>query len=447
MKKGAPSRKETWKDKLRRYRHLIPMALILVVLTVPELERAWTWDPCVLQETDLDFFTTLLYRPVTNWVLSFKPTPKPSVVIVYIDPETDPPELLTNTCLARVFFAHLVDDISNLGAKAIVIDKFYSDSSCNDSDSNRIFKTALTNKKIPIVVGMPTHLLTDKKGTDQGCLALSNKFDFGVEKVKYGLTRLNSDILKIPLQWPVFHDNDDPKVDPPRNDPPDIGDTISLMAARQINPSIDKSGPVKMLLDAKVHPYTNFLELDSTNAMTVRCSTEPNLSDVDKEKVDCPKLKWPLHSLGQQKLDLAGKIVVIGDLSDQDMQPFPDEKKERPGVYLQANYIQSILDGRFLREVPLYITLITLVVYIVCTYCLHLFLDNPERAFQISLLIFAIVISVSIFALLKWSYFTPLWALWTAAIVVAVRYLETKAHHLSTQVMHDAPHLPHGGKR
>jgi CHASE2 domain-containing sensor protein len=439
-------RAHPWKERLRRYRHLIPMVLILLVLTVPELEKAWTWDPCALQQMDQDIFTTLLYRPLANWVLHFKSTQDPTVVIVYIDPATEPPELLTNTCLARVFLASLVDDISTLGAKAIVIDKFYSDTSCTDPASNETFKTAMTNKTIPIVVGAPTHLLTDKKGTEKGCLALSNKFDFGGQKVKYGLTRLNSDVLKLPLQWPVFLDTDDPTVNSPRNDPPDIGDTLSLVAARQIDPSVDTPGPVKNLITAKVHPYTNFLELSSTNAMTVRCSTEPDPPDADNKEFNCSKMKWPSHSLGDQKLDLAGKIVVIGDLSDQDMQPFPDEKKERPGVYLQANYIQSILDRRFLQEIPLYLTLIGLTLFIVSIYCLHLFLDS-RRALQVSLVMLAVVLLFSIVALLTWSYFTPLWALWTATIVVAVRFLETKAHHLSTEVMHDASHTPHGGKR
>jgi hypothetical protein len=431
-----------WKEWLRRYRHLIPMLFILLVLTIPELENAWTWDPCALQEMDHDIFTTLVYRPLARWALHFKPSPDPSVVIVYIDPATAPPELLTNTCLARVFLAKLVDDVSSLGAKAIVIDKYYSDSSCTDEIKNNIFKTAMTNKTVPIVVGQPTHRLTNKKGTDNGCLALSNRFDFGGQKVRYGLTRLNSDVLKLPLRWPVFRDSDDPKIDQPLNKNSDIGDTLSLMAARQVDPTVDdKSSPVPRLLALGVHPYTSFLDLRSTDAMAVRCSKEQDPRDANDQKLNCTNMQFPPHSLGPQnaKVDLANKIVVIGDLSDQDMQPFPDAEKERPGVYLQANYIQSILDRRFLQEIPLHVTLIGLVLFIVAISCLHLFLD-PKPAFLFSFGALATIVLVSLIVLVKWDYFTPLWALWSAAIVVAVRSLELRAHHLSTEVKEDPLH-------
>jgi hypothetical protein len=436
----------SWKEKLRRYGHILLMVLILLVLTVPELENAWTRDPCALQEMDQDFLTTHVYQRLSQWALHFKPSPPPSVVIVYIDPRTEPPELLTNTCLARVFLGKLVDDISGLGAKAIVIDKFYSKTSCSDDTKNGPFKTAMTNKTIPIVVGQPTHLLTDAKGSDKGCLALSPQFDFGGQKVKYGLTRLNNDVLKLPLRWPVFRDSDDPKVDKAINDDLNpnkdmlAGDTISLVAARQIDPAVDaESDPVAKLIALHVHPYTSFLDLPSTNAMAVRCSTEQDLRDANNEKLVCPDKPSPRNALGPEKVDLAGKIVVIGDLSDQDMQPFPDEKKERPGVYLQANYLQSILDRRFLQEIPWYVTLIGLFVFIVAIYCLHFFVKrwSPTR---ISLAMLAVTLLICLVALVWHHYYTPLWALWTAATVVAVRSLESKAHELSGEFKKNASH-------
>jgi hypothetical protein len=414
------------------------MVVILLVLTVPELENVWTREPCALQEMDQDFLTTLVYKPLSRLLLGFKQSPSPSVVIVYIDPKTDPPELLTNTCLARVFIGKLVDDISSLGAKAIVIDKFYSKDSCSDKNVNGAFGTAMTNKTIPIIVGQPTQLLSDDKGTDKGCLAISPQFPLDPQKVKYGLTRLNNDVLKLPLRWPLFRDTDNPRVDKPINDDsnPKIddkdlhaGDTISLMAARQIDWRVDQeSDPVAKLIALHVHPYTSFIELPFTNAMKVRCSKEPEILDANGEKLDCTKIQFPKDAIDPRAL--AGKIVVIGDLSDQDMQPFPDEKKERPGVYLQANYLQSILDRRFLQEIPWYVTLIGLVVFIVAIYCLHFFLEgwSPTR---ISLAMLAVTLLVCLVALLWRQYYTPLWAIWTAATVVAVRSLESKAHELA----------------
>jgi CHASE2 domain-containing protein len=418
---------------------LVGMLTILLILTIPELENAWIHDPCALQEADQGVLTTYFYGHLSNWAFHFHSNPGPPVTIVYIDPTTEPAELLTNTCLARVFLAQLVQDIANLHAKAIVIDKFYSDSSCTDIKKNDIFKTALNSNalQIPIVVGQPTHLLANVGKANGGCLALSKQFDFGAPQVKYGLTRLNSDLLKIPLRWPIFTEGDDPTATPKLIDEKDgLGDSLAVVAARLIDPSLLTSNPFKKL---NKHPYTSFLDLPSLKAMTVRCNAEQNPLDADGHELDCTKVRQPPNELHPEKLDLAGKVVVIGDLSDQDTYPFPDDKKEEAGVYLQANYIKSILDRRFLREIPFFVTLVGLILFIISVYCLHWFL-RPGHAFLVSSIALLTIAFISFITLMKFNYYTPLWALSSAAVLVVLRYLETKAHHYSTQMTEENSH-------
>jgi CHASE2 domain-containing sensor protein len=114
------------------------------------------------------------------------------------------------------------------------------------------------------------------------------------------------------------------------------------------------------------------------------------------------------------------------------MQPFPGG--EKPGVWLQANYVQSLLDHRFLREIPLWVTVIGILLFIFAVYCLFWYLENPERALLYSLILLAVLIVISLGVLVSTSYFTPLWALWGGSVLVSFRYLETKAHHLSAHL-------------
>jgi hypothetical protein len=447
-----------WKRKLRHYLPIFPLVLIMLVLMIPELDKMgyipWGSNPCDLQEIDQGGFSGKLYAPITNWAL--RVTPTPVVAIVYIDSKTQPPEVLTNTCAARVFLSRLIEDLNTLRANVIVIDKYYSADSCTEKDKNTIFIDALNKSVIPVVVGLPTYALTEASKGTSSCLALSPQFDFGNKaNVHFGLTRLNSDTLKLPLRWPVFQENG-PGVAPkqiPENT--GVGDSISLVAARQQDPNIEKDSSVQKLLTMHLHPYTSFLdELDdpskpsgkpvihSINAMTVVCSTEKNPHDAYGNLIDpdsCKGMVQLPNNLDQHNLQLSGKIVVIGDQSDADMQPFPGG--DRSGVWLQANYIQSLLDRRFLREVPLGITLIGLVLFIFVVYGLFWYVENAERALFAGLAVLAVIIIVTLGILVSTSYFTPLWALWGAGVLVGFRYLETKAHHLSAHLKEEHAHI------
>jgi len=436
---------------MRHYWPILPLILIMLLLAIPELDNMgyvpWASNTCNLQEADQGGFSGKLYGPITRWALRFTPTP--IVAIVYIDSKTKPPEVFTNTCEARVLLSRLVEDLNSLHANVIVIDKYYSATSCTDQAKNQIFLDAMNKSAVPVVVGQPTHKLADTSKTD-GCLALTPRFEFDKKaNVHYGLTRLNSDTLKLPLRWPIFQESDKPGVAPVQvPEETGVGDSLALVAATQQDPNIEKDPSVQKLLSMHLHPYTTFLDtpnpnaLSSTNAMTVLCSAEKVPLDGYGQPLRdaCKGMVQPIDNLDQKNLKLGGKIVVIGDESTEgDMQPFPGEDP-KSGTWLQANYIQALLDHRFLREVPLKLTLACLVLFIFVVYCLFWYIEKPERALLASLIILAILIVVSLAILVSTSYFTPLWALWGGSVLVAFRYLETKAHHLSAHLKQQHAH-------
>ena len=154
--------------------------------------------------------------------------------------------------------------------------------------------------------------------------------------------------------------------------------------------------------------------------MAVMCTAEREPHDIFGNKLGAECNTWPSDQPGHQLLDLNGKIVVIGAVTPADMKPFPTG--EKPGVFLHANYIQSILDHRFLIEVPTGLTLGLLTAFMLVTYSLYWSHDaegNPHlstmKAALWNVTLWAGAVVISLLVLVTTSYYVPLWALGAAA--------------------------------
>ncbi len=169
--------------------------------------------------------------------------------------------------------------------------------------------------------------------------------------------------------------------------------------------------------------------------MTVLCSAEKDPSDIFGVKIGDTCAPWirPLNNLDGHNLSLGGKVVVIGQIVQSDMKSFPTG--EKPGVFLQANYVQSILDHRFLTEIPTGLTLGFLMVYVFFVYGLYWAHDrqghallSTQQAGLLSISLLAGICLISIIVLITTSYFTPIWAHWGAGVFIVFRYLEEVGH-------------------
>jgi len=436
--------------RLRQFWLLVPLVAILCALMLSDLGDFMGYspfggDPCGLTEISQSSLSGQFYQPIAEWALRYMPTP--NVAIVYIDPRTDPADLLTNTCASRAFIARLVDGLNALHAHLIVIDKYYSADACSEQDKNAALVRAVQSSKVPIVVGQQTYGLSDAAKV-AGCLALTPPLDFKTSKVLYGLTRLNSDTLKIPLRWPVFSDPAASQTGKPAPAPaqlsPEQGDTLSLVAAKAEDPNLESNPSVQKFLKDGTHPYTTFnLALPHITGMTALCSAEKSpRAEIEGKSGDelCKPFARPEDDLDGNRLSLAGKIVVIGEISEQDMHPFPGG--EQSGTFFQANYIQALLDHRFLKEIPSWLTVACVILFVLGVYCLYWSHDeegrphlNAEQAGLASLAALVVLAVVSFLALVTMSYFTPLWAIWGAGVFVVFRYLEATGHHRSQHLL------------
>jgi len=435
---AKPGPAKTARRGLLRFWPLIPMGLILITLMFEDLHvMGWSITNqadggCGLQELDQSSLSERLYDPIAERGVRTAGSPRVAIV------EMDQPDLLENVCASRAFLTRLVPDLAKLGAQVVMIDKYYSTSACDDDKINTLFQSTLETSAVPVVVGSHTNPLPSGSSAG-GCLAIPTdamQFKPGTA-VQKGLIRLNADTLKIPIRWPVF----DATKNPPAQLPPEQGDTIALLAAQAADPGIEKRGQLPKLIAKSINPYTTFIDLPTINELTAVCSAEPDPIVINGKMIDCGRWRHPAHDLTADHQSLQGKVVAVGDVSDDDMQSFPGGDKL--GVYLQANYVESLLDQRFLTEVPIWVTLTTLVLFIVAVYALYWahdashkpYISSPERAFIASIIAFAVLLLVSFQALLVFQYFTPLWALWGAGFFLVFRYLEESGYHRSQHLL------------
>ena len=479
-----PGPGEHWvRRRLRQFWLIIPLIVILGALMASDLGdfvgfSNLSSNSCGGADVNQSSISARMYLPLARWALRYTPTP--SVAIIYIDPASDPPDLILNTCASRAFLARLITDLNALSAHVIVIDKYYSANGCAEQDKNAAFIKAMEGSKIPIVVGQHTEGLSGGSSAS-GCLALAPKLEFSkTAKVHYGIINLDTDDLRIPLRFTVLPapsgngsaSAGSPPANPasspaPKPLPAASGDTLALVAARQVSPRIESNPTVSKLLAGQADPYTTFLNLPHITALTALCSAEPApRAPIDGQPGDALCKPWvkPLDDLDGKGLSLDSKIVVIGDISESDMKSFPTNLApfppgKRPGVFLQANYVQALLDHRFLMEIPAAVTVGLLVLYVLIVYCLYWAHDaegrprlSLEQAGLLSLGVLAGVVAISFLILVTMSYFTPLWALWGAGVFMVFRYLEATGHqrsmhlmgHLAASQHHAAAH-PEGG--
>jgi CHASE2 domain-containing sensor protein len=291
------------------------------------------------------------------------------VSMVTISEETEPLSVITNTCESRQFLALLMRKLSALGASVIAVDESFSENSCPESfrgpdgPVNQGLRDAIQASKPPVVVGWASHKAQGATDKDESCLTVNKKFCFSAEcahggdpenaKLRFGLIRLNSNVLKIPLQWWVYLDESPilkkekaPFPSTPTKAMPEK--SFSLVAAEFASQKIsgsDLHADKHLDLDIKndEHPYTSFFaEPPTWSAMDVLCYGHPAGYS--------PRADWPCAKTQKGGVDsLKNQVVVIGVKVASDLKPFPGGSKF--GAELHANYIEALLDGRYVKTV------------------------------------------------------------------------------------------------
>ncbi len=305
------------------------------------------------------------------------PMPRYTTVIE-IDPERDPGSVsLHDICQQRKMMTVLLRKVAMAMPSVIVIDKYFGQGSCSD-DVNVPLANAISeiSGRIPLIVGR-------RVVESVGYLLPSLPFDGAREAI----VNIDPDTRKLPLKWRVFATKEDVA----------SGETVSretlaLKAADAYERGqlLPRHPRLKRLLDPVQHPYISFLAMDQFEqfrffAGYVLCGRVVSLG---QDATACPGWAPELKAL-------SGKVVVIGELN-RDEDEHSTVIGRIPGLYLQANFIEALLDDRFYQGAPLFNYVIGFAFVVCIELALTFVRSSWGRLVAISVLTAAMLLAVYI---------------------------------------------------
>lgn len=288
-----------------------------------------------------------------RWAAGPRPSEARYTAVVTLN-ERDFP-LLDDACRQRIAVANLIPRIVQAGAGELVLDLAFTRTMCPESEDKRatpLLRSALLDAaaQIPLVVGEAERTLGEleptvadslrRQGMKQDELLLRPTIDLPLRDPAYqisvGLFRLNEDFRRVPLSWSSFGEQDG------KLSGPEVNPTLAFQAAlgyRQPFPDGEKV--LTTLYEEGRHPLTNLLPEDKfihLEAAELECRGEST-----GQSAPC---NAAISRDARRKLN--GKVVLLG-WEDNPKDLWTTAAGQLPGVFLQANFVESLLDSRYLR--------------------------------------------------------------------------------------------------
>lgn len=309
-------------------------------------------------------------------------------VLVDINPKTD--TIYTNLARdpgnpcgekgTRNALARILKEINNQHPAVIVIDKFFS-VACEDKDpidtGTKNLKTALEtiSKETPIVIGRlgPYYTGNSDSGehgqttrileASQPALTFLQSADNSGPRIIEGILNLDLDNRKMALKWSVQHDNTDNS----KNN----FDTLSFAAVKayyetQSAQLTTQNSEIEKLLKRNKNPYISFIGREKIDSIIIPAG---KLISNDTESAEAKTIPSGILTTSENLYRLRGKIVIIGELDNYYDKHDSVFYRKIPGVILQANYIEAMLDQRCHEPTPWLDYIIGFIVFVVIYYC------------------------------------------------------------------------------
>ena len=287
--------------------------------------------------------------------------------------------VLIDACKQRALVAELLPQLVQAGADEIVLDLAFGRATCPDTNNEHATKDLRASllkaaTEVPVIVGQASFSAKEEEGTDekhsarlraQGLgeddLVVRPLIDLPLKDPRYeissgvissGLIKVNEDPRKVPLKWTAYAEGDD-KVARPTS-----GITLSLMAALAYRaPFPNGAAELEALLNEGRHPFTSFLT--KNDFICVRADAL-----LCKDQASGAFLTCPNGPPSDVRRKLLGKIVLVG--WENNPRDVVKPIGSLAGVFVQANYIESLLDSRYLRVVPTWVQLLLSAVWFGC---------------------------------------------------------------------------------
>jgi uncharacterized membrane protein YphA (DoxX/SURF4 family) len=386
-------------------------------------------------------FYTYPYRRFLDWAHADSAS---EVSVVAIPSNLE--DIQNNVCLARSYLADMLRSIALQHPAEIVIDKFYGPTACVSSpQSTAELLSVVQSLSVPVIIGESTNK-TDTQ-VDGSCLVRKPQLDFQASNVRHGLTRVNVDSEKVPLQWSVLPSEPaTPAAAPAQPHPQDL-DSLSWAAVKAYDPAFAQRPRIQALIDTGRHPYAK---------LTVDLPRETSTDLLCDAGTPAMRQRWSIACPGPgHRINLLGRVVVIGAEEESDRRTTLG--MDLWGVDLQARYIQAMLSGSYLRSLPLWVSFSLFAGFIFIIEGLPTLMEafrphwrnHPlfSRAFQRRRYVWVLFWSVIVIVLstviaLALGYLPPLAVFGDIFLVVVTRLLFFAAESTETPFLHPTDSHP-----
>ena len=300
--------------------------------------------------------------------------------VVEIDPAQDPLAIRnTEVCRQRARIARLLQAVAAANPAVIVLDKFFDPASCRGDEAGKketqelIRVIADVSARVPVIVGEDVHSPGWNLFPESSML-------------RFGIVNLDNDTRRAPLRWALGERYAELTAKTER------GSTLAFQAAKQFDTRIlEKNEQVRDLAERAENAYISFLKVDQFPhfyAGEILCQKPAgdiagDCAELSKRNIDLTRFRP--RDLGHQ-IVVIGERVPVGDNHNSVIGPVP-------GFYLQANYIEAILDERLFQ--PAYPVFNYLSGFLIFAAFELILVENHGRpgraAFQVLLLLLGIV--------------------------------------------------------
>jgi hypothetical protein len=401
--------------KERRWRLLVYVVLLAVAFALERTGEVAEGKGGSMSETARVTYQKL--STVGNRKLSARYT---GLILLDNNPTShhDPPSVALNGCQRRLYLAKLVQALDVQSASVIVLD-FRFEAVCPDEDrvlSDAISKTA---QHVPVMLGQNSETVSAVRRQqpktyigpgidDKDLVPVTPSISGEVGGGTYGLIMLAADTRRIPLKWPIATPGPDATHITQRS----AQDCLAFAAAKAHQPSLRDDPTLNEYLKRGPLPMTSFIPE----------AEFPQQAGLDLLCKDQDRLNWANCSPKHDPASIfKGHIAAIG-FGDNDARLDMHESVLGlvPGVVLQANYIESILDGRYLTQAWWPIQVVLSFLCFAAIEVVFEFIPNIWLAIPVAALVAAIFYLISYVAVLRFGYYLDLWIPSALALLLKV---------------------------
>jgi CHASE2 domain-containing sensor protein len=350
-----------------------------------------------------------------------KPSPQFTALILLNDlPDShgDPQSVALNACQRRLYLAKLIQALDVQRASVIVLD-FYLQTKCPDEDKALSDAISATVQDLPVLLGQYSETVRTIRrqepeyiigpGIDGGDLVPeAPNISGGLVGATYGLTMLAADSRRIPLRWMTATPGSDVAHITERH----VQDGLAFAAAAAHNPRLRSDPRLNDYMKRGDFPMTSFIPEDKFPQQTgldLLCKDQR-----DFNWTDCS----PKHDPASV---FQGRIAVIGFGHTRANTDIHDSVLGFvPGVILQANYIESLLDGRYLTQAWWPIQVVLSFLCFATIEVVFEFISNIWRAIALAVFVTVIFYLICYVAVIQFGYYLDLWIPSALALILKV---------------------------